>query len=415
MSLTTERFEQVMLEMEQHAIECRRSMNIQNPGNHMVFNYSLPFDLSVNGEKMPDDVKEIFEVSEYQADSNIREEQSSTQEATGKYLDGGSFDSFEQALLDAEEIAIENFSKARKERTKKLIEAGKKYPGMQGEIVKASAATDSFLLNAYGKIEEFLGKLINTITEWASKAWEAIKNAFNSVISGVKSFFGGLFSLFQSGKQLTIINASEEKIGVLGAGVDNSLGSNKIMTHVWHPHPSDVRFEWENNYFNIAQINMQNQDNEPVIGETILLGEFGDVQVLPNRKTFSIVLRCDGSDPKLEKKVKEFAEMLSQNCSEVAEEFVTALKKEGIKAYSRKGTVIVEGKSSEERNTYTSLATNPVEIRVENINIVTTTEIGPNLLAAIEAVLANKVVTFGLVVGGVMFLGYKIYVEIKKS
>ena len=335
MSLSTEKFEQIMLEMEQHAIECRCSMNIQNPGNHVIFNYSLPFDLSVSSEKMPDDIKEIFEVSEYQADSNIREEQSATEEATGKYLDGGSFDSFEQALLEAEEIAIEKFSKARKERTRKLIEAGKKHPEMQNEIVKANAATDSFLLNAYGKIEEFLGKLITSISEWASKAWEAIKNAFNSVISKVKNFFGGLFSLYQSGKQLTITDTSEETIGVLGAGVGNSIGANNIITHVWNPHPSDIRLEWKNDYFNT-------QDKSVVVKETISLGDLRETQ--PNEKTFSIVLEYDGSDPKIEKKVEEFTAMLSQNHSEIAEEFVTSLKKEGIEAY-RGGIVIIEEKS----------------------------------------------------------------------
>ena len=196
--LTHEEFEEILYDMEKHAISYVQNLGHKNSQKCVYSEYFLPSRIRENAkseEEVPQIVKDIFirEEAETLAD-NSKEEEALTK-ATYNYVEESqSEDDFEEALFKAEQERIDNYIKRRKERTKGLLEAAKKFPDSRHQMLIVSQKTDKFILCIMDEKENFVTDLFNSISEWLSDAFNKIVDKYKEVTQEVLNFFGNLFN-----------------------------------------------------------------------------------------------------------------------------------------------------------------------------------------------------------------------------
>ena len=226
--MTLSEFENIMNEMEAHAITCNKSIYKarQGHGTIQTYNFIIPNLFKTDNEDKPiivsPEVKSVLNKDEAENKVNIETEKTEADESTAKYLKENDFATFEKELLDQEADAIQRYTKSRKERTKKLIEIGRQNENQRLSILKANKRADNFLLNAYNQISKFIVDLIDKVVTWLDNAFKKIKKAFNDAVTWVNNGFNTIVSLFSSPKYAT---------GTIDSSLENShLKANTINT-----------------------------------------------------------------------------------------------------------------------------------------------------------------------------------------
>lgn len=91
----------------------------------------------------------------------------------------------EAAREKSKDRALKNVDKVYDE----AIKVGEAFPESQSAILSAVEKIDNFFTELFGKIVDFVVKIVDEIVVWVNKAWNEIKSTFNKIGNWISSWF----------------------------------------------------------------------------------------------------------------------------------------------------------------------------------------------------------------------------------
>lgn len=231
--LPLETFDYFLDELEKNALSNARSY-LRSSSETKVLPFILPKSLHSNymNSETPDEVKAIFEVEEATVNLTNADQKLSMESSVDTFKNNKDFDAFEESLDDADTKAIEKFAYNRAQSTKRLKEAGRKYPSARHAIVKSRSTVDMGLDVVRGLVGGFANDLIDNIGTMANQAITRISETFTKVAGNIKNIFGGLFS---NSPRSSINHFVTVQIMSTGSMALNGLGfKNQELPHGTH-------------------------------------------------------------------------------------------------------------------------------------------------------------------------------------
>ncbi|MBL4661158.1 MAG: hypothetical protein JKY19_12445 [Alcanivoracaceae bacterium] len=151
--------------------------------------------LEAANEDVPDEVKDIFNEELIDSQTLNAEEEKGLSNNVEVFQKNASISDFEESMLRSNDEYNKKQAAKHTASTKRLIEAGKKYPSARESIIASRSITDKVLDWASSKIDIFVDSLVKNIVDIVSKAIENIVNTFVDVGTHIVNTFTSLFEI----------------------------------------------------------------------------------------------------------------------------------------------------------------------------------------------------------------------------